>query len=138
MARLLPTTGRRRGGGTARLLARGLAAGRIGLGVALVAAPDVTARRWLGRAAEDPGTHVAVRGLGARDVALGLGALVALRDGNDVRHAARWLEAAVVADLADAASTAVATDVDDASHAPIVIGALAAAALGLGLRARLR
>jgi hypothetical protein len=135
----LPFTARRdRTSGAVRLLARGLAAGRVALGIALVAAPDAAARRWLGEtSADDPGRQIAVRGLGARDVALGVGTLVALRGEGDVRRAAHWLEAGAVADLADAASTAVAEDLD-VSRATGVVVALSAAALGLGLRTRLR
>ncbi|WP_052667298.1 hypothetical protein [Nitriliruptor alkaliphilus] len=126
------------GSGVARLLARGLAGARVAVGVALVAAPDVATRRWLGSLTEDdPGRQVAVRGIGARDVALGIGALVALRDDAAPRQAARWLEAGVVADLADAGAIAVADDVD-ASKTPTLIVALGAAALGLVLRTRLR
>lgn len=138
MARTSVRRGRSRGSGPVRLLARGLAATRVALGVALVAAPQVAAWPWLGRAgAGEPSTQLAVRGLGARDVALGVGTLVALRRGGEVRQAARWLEAGVVVDLADAASTAVAEDVD-APRTPIIALALGAAALGLALRTRLR
>jgi hypothetical protein len=138
VARLPFTSPRDRASGTLRLLARGLAAGRVALGIALVAAPDVATRRWLGEAsADDPGRQIAVRGLGARDVALGVGTLVALRGDGDLRRAAHWLEAGVVADLADAASTAVTEDLD-VSRATGIAVALGAAGLGLGLRARLR
>jgi hypothetical protein len=138
VARIPFTSGPSTGASLARLLARGLAGGRIAVGVALVAAPGPATRRWLGSStAEDPGREVAVRGLGARDVVLGVGTLVALRSGGEVRQAARWLEAGVVADLADAAATAVAEDVD-APKAPALGVALGAAALGLALRTRLR
>jgi hypothetical protein len=124
--------------GGVRLAARGLAAGRVALGAALVAAPDTLTRAWLGSAtAEDPGRQIAVRGLGARDVVLGVGALVALRPGGEVRQAARWLEAGVVADLADAAATALADDLE-ASRAPVALGALGAAMFGFALRTRMR
>jgi hypothetical protein len=127
-----------RASGTVRLLARGLAAGRVAVGIALVAAPDTATRQWLGDAtADDPARQIAVRGLGARDVVLGVGTLVALRSGGDLRRAAHWLEAGVVADLADAASTAVTEDLDT-SRAPGIVIALGAAALGLALRTRLR
>jgi hypothetical protein len=115
---------------TTRLLARGLAAGRIAVGVAMLATPDGATRRWLGTRSEgDPGREVAVRGLGARDVVLGVGTLVALRSGGEVRQAARWIEAGVVADLADAAATAVAEDLDASPGFPLAV-ALGAAALG--------
>ena len=59
-------------------LARGIAAGRLGFGVALLAAPERLTGPWLGRRdARRAGTVVAVRGLGARDLALGAGTLAA-------------------------------------------------------------
>lgn len=134
----LALPGRAGPSGTVLLLARSLAAGRALVGIVLVALPAAATRPWLGgSSAEDPGRQVAVRGLGARDVVLGVGTLVALRDGGDVRRAARWLEAGVVADLADAASTAVAEDLE-APKAPTLGIALGAAGLGLVLRTRLR
>jgi hypothetical protein len=137
MSSLVP--GRRSGPSrTVRLAARGLAAGRITVGIALVASPDAATRRWLGTRSEgDPGREVAVRGLGARDVVLGIGTLVALRSGGEVRQAARWIEAGIVADLADAASTVVAEDLDASTVLPLSI-ALGAAALGGVVRAGLR
>lgn len=118
--------------------ARGLAVGRIAVGVALVAAPGASTTRWLGSSTEDdPAREVAVRGLGARDVVLGTGTLVALRPGSEVRHAARWVEAGIVADLADAASTAVAEDLE-APRAFALSIALGAAAAGAAIRAGLR
>lgn len=124
--------------GAVTLLARGLAAGRIGLGIAMIAVPDSATRRWLGDAsADDPARQVAIRGLGARDVALGIGMLVALRGEGDARRAARWLEAGIVADLGDAAATAVAEDLDTSRTTGVAV-ALGAAAVSLALRTRLR
>jgi hypothetical protein len=121
-----------------RQAGRAFAVGRIAAGVALVAAPGPTTRRWLGTQTEDDaGRQVAVRGLGARDVVLGVGMLVAFRHGGEVRQAARWVEAAIVADLADAASTLVADDLDAerAAAAGVAIGAaLAGTAVRAGLR----
>lgn len=132
-----PVTRRHRTSGLVLVAARGLAAARAAAGVALVAAPDATTRRWLGTASEgDPGRQTAVRGLGARDVVLGVGMLAALRSGNGVRQAARWLEAGIVADLADAASTALAEDLDTPKALPLAI-ALGAAGLGAAIRSRL-
>lgn len=133
-----PFTRRRREPRLVRVAARGLAAARAVIGVALVAAPDATTRRWLGTGSEgDPGRQVAVRALGARDVVLGVGTLAALRSGNGVRQAARWLEAGVVADLADAASTALAEDLEVPKAFPLAL-ALGGAGLGLAIRGRLR
>jgi hypothetical protein len=58
-----------------------IAAGRIGLGAAVLVAPRRTTARWLG---EENAAHPAVgdlaRGLAARDIALGLAALSTLGD----------------------------------------------------------
>ena len=63
------------------LLRRGavaVAAGRVALGLTALAWPSVPARPWVGAAADDLAARVFGRALGARDVALGLGALTAL------------------------------------------------------------
>ncbi|MTV25476.1 hypothetical protein FTX61_08655 [Nitriliruptoraceae bacterium ZYF776] len=124
-------------GGTqlARTVGRVVAAGRVGLGLAMVAAPAATTSRWLGDD-EDEGRDTAVRALGIRDLAIGAGALLALRDPSHDAEAERWLEAAVVADLGDAAATLrLARDRD---RTLVVALALSAAACGLFARARLR
>jgi len=56
----------------ALLGARIIAVGRVGFGVALLARPEQTSGRWLGGSAATSGTQVAIRGLGVRDVILGL------------------------------------------------------------------
>jgi hypothetical protein len=81
-----------------RLAAAAIAAGRVGLGAALAAAPASFGRAWIGTDASLPGGRTAVRATGIRDVALGLGLLVAMRRGRPVRG---WLEAAAVADVGD-------------------------------------
>ncbi|HJZ25265.1 MAG TPA: hypothetical protein VJ370_03220, partial [Streptosporangiaceae bacterium] len=63
------------------LLRRGataVAAGRVALGVTALAWPAVPARPWVGPAADGVAARVFGRALGARDLALGLGALAAL------------------------------------------------------------
>jgi hypothetical protein len=64
----------------AALSARLVAAGRIGFGVALILTPRRVTSPWLGRDAGRAGTRVLSRGLGARDLALGLGALAVSED----------------------------------------------------------
>ncbi|MBV8221006.1 MAG: hypothetical protein JO325_21290 [Solirubrobacterales bacterium] len=76
---------------------------RIAYGVALVADPRRLALRWLGPAAEDAPAQVALRGLGAREVILHTGALLATSRGDAVRP---WLAASVAGDLADVIATA--------------------------------
>lgn len=121
-----------------RAAGRVLGAGRVAVGAALVAAPGPVTRSWLGAEHEDdPGRAIAVRGLGARDIVLGIGTLVALRPGGDRREAARWIEAGIVADLGDAGATLVA-GVDDAGRATALSIATGAAVAGAVLRAVLR
>ena len=103
---------RRRGGGTAAaadaalLLRRGavaVAAGRVVLGLAALAWPAVPARPWVGAAADDLAVRVFGRALGARDLALGMGALAALRGGQ--RCASDWVAAGALSDALDVAAT---------------------------------
>ena len=62
-----------------RHAATAVAAGRVALGVAALARPSVPARPWVGASADELGARVFGRALGARDLALGRGALAALR-----------------------------------------------------------
>lgn len=79
-----------------------LAGARIGLGVVAFLAPTLPARPWVGIDAARPSAKTLARALGARDVALGLGTLLAQRDGSPVRG---WLEASALADAGDVAAT---------------------------------
>ncbi len=75
---------------------------RVAYGAALIAAPGRLTRRWLGPAVAQPATQVALRGLGAREVALhGLAIAAALR-GAPVRP---YLAASIAGDLADIGAT---------------------------------
>jgi hypothetical protein len=84
-------------------VARAAAAARAAIGVALLAAPGLAAKRWLGEVSERPGAQVAISGLGGRDLALGLGTLWAL--GGRKRSPRPWLIASGGADVADLVST---------------------------------
>ena len=86
------------------------ALGRIAFGAALIAAPKRVAAGWLPGDAARPGTQVAVRGLGARDVALAAGVVAA-------KHKRPWLIACLACDLADIAATLAAGEVLPAVHA---------------------
>jgi hypothetical protein len=112
-----------------RLIARMLAGARIALGLALFLAPSRTGRGWLGAGQVTPGTSVVVRGVGARDVALGVGTMVALRDDDRPRDAHRWLEASIVADLADATAIGMLGR-PDRRRGGVLALALGAAAVG--------
>ena len=91
----------------ARDLALSNARGRMAIGVALVLAPRLAGPMWIGRDADSRAVNVLARGLGARDLALGLGTAVALDHGAPVRG---WLEEAALADAVDLVSTLLAGD----------------------------
>jgi hypothetical protein len=71
--------------------------------VTAVAAPKLVARPWIGAEAGGLGAAVLGRALGGRDIALGLGLLLAARRDRPLRG---WAEAGALADLVDAATTA--------------------------------
>ncbi|GGI05007.1 DUF4267 domain-containing protein [Egicoccus halophilus] len=114
--------------------ARCLAATRIGLGLALFLAPERAARGWIGDDAGSNGAATAVRALGARDVALGVGMLAAI--GDDHTDLRRWVEAGIVADLADGAATLLGGRTDR-TRGLVVVMAASGAAFGGWLRRRL-
>jgi hypothetical protein len=114
-----------------RQVARIVAVTRVAIGAVLLAAPGAAGRRWLGEIARNPATKVALRGLGARDMAFGLGTLRALDRGEPV---AGWVQLAAVGDLTDAAGGLLAARRLGAMRAVgTVASAGAAAALGFVL-----
>jgi hypothetical protein len=90
----------------ARQLAETIAWSRIVIGAVALLAPTVPLRPWVGRDfAWQPRAKLLARSLGARDLALGLGVLLALRHDAPVRG---WVEGAGVADAGDALATLLA------------------------------
>lgn len=96
-----------------RQAATAVAAGRVALGVVALVRPSVPARPWVGAAAADlPASQVLGRALGARDLALGLGALVATAGKPPAGRweagpwqAGAWFAAGALADALDATVT---------------------------------
>lgn len=87
-------------------VAKAVATGRIGLAVSFCLVPGLALRGWPGQGAHaDPVARMLARSVGARDLALGVGTLMAVRHGSPLRG---WLEAGVVADLGDAVAVALA------------------------------
>jgi len=83
-----------------------VAAGRVALGLTALAWPAVPARPWVGASADDLAARVFGRALGARDLALGLGALAALaRPGAGPGPAASWVAAGALSDALDVAAS---------------------------------
>jgi hypothetical protein len=88
------------------MVAAGLSLNRIAFGLAYLLAPARAGEDWIGRTARDPAAQVFVRGHGARDIALGAGALATLiRD--EPERARRWMGAQALADGANVAATLV-------------------------------
>jgi hypothetical protein len=89
-----------------RRTATAVAAGRVAIGVTALAWPLVPARPWVGAAADDVTARVFGRALGARDLALGLGALAALQGPATAAGSARaWFAAGALSDALDVAAS---------------------------------
>ena len=84
----------------------GLSLNRVGFGLVYLFAPGRGGQGWIGRVAWDPATQVFVRGHGARDVALGAGAIAALLR-RERGIACGWMSAQAIADGADVYATLV-------------------------------
>ena len=113
----------------ARTLARLQALGRVAIGAALTLAPERVGAGWIGEDASRPATQVAISALGARDLAIGLGAAYAAGQGHG---AGPWLRAGILADATDFAATLRARD-HLSPLAVVGVGALAAGSALLGL-----
>jgi hypothetical protein len=126
------------------LLRRGataVAAGRVAIGLAALARPAIPSRPWVGAAADDLAARVFGRALGARDLALGLGALAALRSRDG--EASAWIAAGALSDALDVAASAVSWQdlprlsrwlVVGSAGAASCVGAVAAAHLAMTSR----
>jgi hypothetical protein len=75
---------------------------RVAFGAVACVAPKWAARVWTGENIAGTTTKMALRSLGARDAALGLGLVIALRRRAPVRG---WLDAATLSDAADFVNT---------------------------------
>jgi hypothetical protein len=98
---------------------------RIAYGAALVAAPARMGRRWLGPASGAAPTQVPLQGLGAREVIMHVGALVAAVREAPLRP---WLAGSIAGDLSDLAATLAGRDElpTGAATATVVVGGASA------------
>ncbi|HEX3947829.1 MAG TPA: hypothetical protein VHW47_08985 [Acidimicrobiales bacterium] len=115
-----PTVGR----GVARRVVVVVAAGRVGIGVAALARPRLAVRPWVG-VDDGPASAVLGRSLGGRDIALGLGLLLAANHDRPLRG---WAEAAALADTGDVVATLAAFGSLPRRGRLLVLAASAAAA----------
>ena len=85
-----------------RTLTALFALGRLAFGAGLLASPERLASGWLGRDAARPPVKIALRAVGARDVAISAGTLATLGDRDALRL---WIAGALLSDVGDVAAT---------------------------------
>jgi len=105
-------------------LSRAIGAGRIAIGLALVAVPEQAGRGWLGDAAATAPAQVALRGLGIRDALIGM---AQIHTAADPDRGYRWARTSAFADLVDLGATVAGRRGLPASGA-VGVSAVAAAA----------
>ena len=109
---------------------KAVALGRIGLGASYLVTPALAMRLWPGRSGSTESDEALLRMMarhtGGRDLALGVGALLAQRHDTPVRG---WLEAAMLADAVDAVSILVAWRHLPRTKALLMLGAALGAAV---------
>jgi hypothetical protein len=81
-----------------REIAIAQARGRMAVGAAFFLAPGLAARTWVGEDAGRASSKLLARAFGIRDLALGLGVVIAIDRGAPVRG---WLEASALSDAGD-------------------------------------
>jgi hypothetical protein len=109
-----------------RDLAVSLAGGRIAIGLVSLLAPGFVGRTMTGPDGSGGGTRLFARMVGARDLGLGLGLLVALNRGAPARG---WLEASAVVDGIDTTACLLAREHIRTSVLPGAVGLAGAGAL---------
>jgi hypothetical protein len=85
-----------------RTVARSIALLRVVLGAAMLGLPERAAGGWVGPDAGSPGGRVLAEGLGARDLAVGIGTLLALKQDAGLRA---WSITSAICDAADVLAT---------------------------------
>lgn len=83
-------------------LARAIGAGRIAIGLGLLAAPAALGRQWLGDAGGAPATQAVLRGMGVRDALIGM---AQVHTADDPERGHRWARTSAIADVTDLAAT---------------------------------
>ena len=111
-------------------VARFTAVCRIAIGAGLLVAPQLAARLWVGGHARETSARLFARAVGARDIAIGAGTLIALANGTPAR---RWLQAGLLADATDLGATLAVGD-EIAPGPRATVASIAGGATLLGLR----
>ena len=89
-------------------MAMSVAGARIGFGIAFMTMPGWTGRIWIGRDADRHAVKILTQAIGARDLTMGLGAVIAMRRGKPARG---WFEAISLTDVLDFVCALLAKDV---------------------------
>jgi hypothetical protein len=104
---------------------------RIAVGAAFVLFPGLAGRLWIGSDAARRPTKVLARAFGARDLAIGLGVVIALDRGAPVRG---WIEAGALSDAIDTVASLLAGDsIHPAIRWPAIALGAASTAAGASL-----
>lgn len=104
---------------------------RIALGAAFVLFPAIAGRMWIGSDAARRPVKVLARAFGARDLAVGLGVVIALDRGAPVRG---WIEAGALSDGIDTAASLLAgSSIHPVIRWPAVAVGAASTAVGVSL-----
>lgn len=110
------------------------ARGRIAVGAAFVLFPALAGRMWIGADAARRPVKVLARAFGARDLAIGLGVVIALDRGTPVRG---WIEAGMLSDAIDTAASLLAgNSIPPAIRWPCVALGAGSTAAGVALAQR--
>jgi len=118
-----------------RDIAIGLARTRIALGAVALAVPGPVGRLMVGSDGSRPGMRLFARMIGGRDIALGLGVVIALDRGAPVRG---WLEAGAFSDGVDFVACLLAgDDMPDTARVGGAASAAGAALAGIWLSRQL-
>ena len=105
-----------------------MSVGRVAIGMSLIVKPQLVTGMWIAKGGRTPAGRLLSRALGARDMAIGLGALAGTRAGAPLRG---WLAAGLLADATDLVATLVERDDLPRTAVPLVV-ATAGAGIALG------
>ena len=104
---------------------------RIAVGATFVLFPGLVGRMWIGSDAARRPVKVLARAFGARDLAIGLGIVIALDRGTPVRG---WVEAGAMSDGIDTAASLIAGgSIHPAIRWPAIAAGAASTATGVSL-----
>ena len=108
---------------------------RAAVGGAMVLAPATSMRFWIGEERKASGTRLVTRALGMREIAIGVGTVLAVDHDAPVRG---WLEAGVLIDSSDALTTMLSyRKLPRVGRTLVLAGATTAAVMGARLARQL-